>query len=103
MERVETTKANGSKGPRGRIDKDHQEQVLKDPVLREKVQQLVKTKKKLDDDAESYSDDVKAAAEKSGYHASTIRSVVAALASEDFDDKARKVAQLALAFEAVAK
>jgi hypothetical protein len=48
------------------------------------------------------SDMVKAAAEKTGYHASTIRSVIAALASDDFEDKKGKAEQLSLAFEALA-
>lgn len=72
---AKTTKARGRKGA------DKQEAALKDSVPRELSTELVKLKKSADDEAESYSDAVKAAAEKTGYHASTIRSVVAALAS----------------------
>lgn len=93
---AKTTKARGRKGA------DKQEAAREDSVLRELSTELVKLKKSADDEAESYSDAVKAAAEKTGYHASTIRSVVAALASEDFEEKHRKVEQLQLAFEALA-
>jgi hypothetical protein len=100
----DTTKSNGKgkgKSARGRVGKDRQEAALKDTVLRDLSTELVRLKKSADDEAESYSDAVKAAAEKTGYHASTIRSVVAALASDDFEDKKAKVEQLSLAFEAL--
>lgn len=103
MESVQTGTGKGKKmnGARGRIGKDKQESALKDLVLRELSQGLVKQKKSADEEAEHYSDMVKAAAEKTGYHASTIRSVIAALASDDFEDKKSKVEQLGLAFEAL--
>ena len=96
-------KAKGKKGkaPRGRIGKDKQEAALKDSALRQLSPELVKLKKSADEEAESYSDAVKAAAEKTGYHASTIRSVIAALAGDDFEDKQAKAEQLTLAFEAL--
>lgn len=100
-----TKVGNGGKtgrGAKGRKDAQKQEMALKDTVLRELSTELVRQKKAADDEAEAYSDMVKAAAEKTGYHAATIRSVVAALASDDFEDKKSKVEQLSLAFEALA-
>lgn len=96
------SKAKGKGAPRGRIGKDKQEAALKDSELRKLSTELVKLKKSSDEEAEMYSDAVKAAAEKTGYHASTIRSVIAALAGDDFDDKQAKAEQLTLAFEALA-
>lgn len=100
MEQTEERKSNGK--ARGRVSKDHQEAALNDSVLRDLSQELVRLKKSADDEAELYSDAVKAAAEKTGYNASTIRSVIAALASDDFEDKKSKVEQLSLAFDALA-
>ena len=90
-----------AKGARGRKGKDRQEAALKDSELRELSQELVLLKKSADDAANDYGDAIKAAAEKTGYHASTIRSVVAALAGDDFEGKKAKVEQLSLAFEAL--
>jgi hypothetical protein len=96
-------KARGAaKKATGRKDASKQEAALQDSVLRELAPELQKQKKLADDEAEHYSDMVKAAAEKTGYHASTIRSVIAALASDDFEDKKGKAEQLSLAFEALA-
>ena len=101
---METHAGTNGKGKRtrARIGKDKQESALQDSKLRELSTELVRQKKAADDEAESYSDMVKAAAEKTGYHASTIRSVIAALASDEFEDKKQKVEQLSLAFEALA-
>jgi hypothetical protein len=97
---------NGAAPPKGkakgRKGADKQEAALKDTVLRDLSQELVRLKKSADGEAEAYGDAVKAAAEKTGYNASTIRSVIAALASDDFEDKKGKVEQLALAFDALA-
>lgn len=91
-----------SKAKRGRIGKDKQEAALNNTVLRELSQELVLLKKSADDTAQDYSDAIKAAAEKTGYHASTIRSVITAISGDDFEGKKDKVEQLQLAFEALA-
>jgi hypothetical protein len=91
-----------AKGAKGRKGKDHQEAALNNSELRELSQELVLLKKSADDAATDYGDAVKAAAEKTGYHASTIRSVIAALAGDDFDGRKGKAEQLSLAFEALA-
>ena len=76
---IEKASKKGKGGARGRIGKDKQEAALKNTELRELSQELVLLKKSADDAATDYSDAIKAAAEKTGYHASTIRSVIAAL------------------------
>lgn len=98
---IDKASKKGKGGARGRIGKDKQEAALKNTELRELSQELVLLKKSADDAATDYSDAIKAAAEKTGYHASTIRSVIAALAGDDFEDKKGKVEQLQLAFEAL--
>lgn len=100
MEQVGTSTGT-AKGARGRKGKDRQEAALKDSTLRELSKELVRLKKSADEEAEVYGDAVKAAAEKTGYHASTIRSVVAALASDDFEGRKDRVSQLSLAFDAM--
>jgi hypothetical protein len=92
---------NKAKGPKGRKGKDRQEAALNNSELRELSHELILLKKSADGEAEAYSDAVKAAAEKTGYHASTIRSVIAALAGDDFEDKKGKAEQLSLAFGAL--
>lgn len=91
-----------AKGPKGRKGKDRQEAALNNSELRDLSQELILLKKSADDAANDYGDAIKAAAEKTGYHASTIRSVIAALAGDDFEDKKGKAEQLSLAFEALA-
>ena len=100
---AEATRAiSKAKGPRGRKGADKQEAALDNTQLRELSQELVLLKKSADDAAQDYGDAIKAAAEKTGYHASTIRSAIAALAGDNFEDKKSKVEQLSLAFEALA-
>jgi hypothetical protein len=94
--------ANGKgKGARGRIDKDKQEQVLEHPVIKKKIGELVKLKKAADDASQEFNDAIKAAAEASGFLASTVRSFATARAGENFEDAKRKCEQLSILFEEV--
>jgi len=99
---METTAGtNGSKSPRGRKDADKQEQVIKTKIIKDGIDKLVALKKAADDAATDFNDAVKAAAEKSGLLATTVKKFVVARAGENFEEAQRKVEQLALVFEEV--
>ncbi len=101
MERIDTSKGNGSgtKAPRGRKDASGQEAVIKTKELKTRIDELVKLKKAADEAAVEFNDAVKAAAEKSGLLASVVRKVVTASAGENYEEEKRKAEQLSLAFE----
>ncbi len=102
MEASETTKVNGkAKSARGRKDADKQEAVIKTKIVKDRVEELVNLKRAADEAGVQFNDAIKAAAEKSGLLAATVRKFVVARAGENFEEEARKVEQLSLIFEEI--
>lgn len=85
--------------PRGRKDAEKQEAVLRADVLKEKARELVKLHQAMKDASTAFGDAVKVAAEKSGFMASVVRSLVAARNCDDFAGRKNKAEQLVMAFE----
>lgn len=106
MERVGELTGNGKdkdKRAAGRKDKGNQPAVMDVTKLRDSLTKLKNLKVAADDAASDYGDAVTKAAEKCGVLASVVRKVVSAYAGDDFEEEKRKVEQLALVFEEVAK
>lgn len=93
------TSKRRSKKVVGRQDSQGQEAVIENDVIEERIDELITLKKSAEEASTSYSDAVKATAEKSGYNAATVRKYVEAKAGDDFDGAKKKVAQLALIFD----
>lgn len=102
MEQVGGDQLKDAKPPKGagRID-GGQEAVMKAKPIKDVIDDLVKQYTKARDAAQELSDDIKAAAEKGGVSAKALRSLVAARASENFEERKREVEQLQFLFEKV--
>jgi hypothetical protein len=83
----------------GRKDADKQEQIIETGEIRVRASHLLELHERAKSASADYSEAIKAAAEASGLNASTVRSYIAAVASEQFRDRARKAQQLALVFD----
>ena len=84
----------------GRKD-DGTEAVLKIESLNTRIKHLVNLHIKATETSKDLSDEIKKVAEESGMLAVTVRKIIAAKASDDFDEAKRKAQQLALVFEEV--
>jgi hypothetical protein len=87
--------------PRGRIDHDQQDAVIKLEPVREKVEHLEMLYGVAVAAKDHFADAVKTVAEESGLLAAVVRKFVVARASEKFDEKKRQCEQLSLVFEEV--
>lgn len=76
-----------------------QEAVVKAEILDAKLKELVHLHNKKTAAADAFNDAVKITAEKAGLLASVVAKVVAASATDKFEDEKKKAQQLALAFE----
>jgi hypothetical protein len=92
---------NGKRKPRGRIDSDQQDAVIKLDPVREKVEYLEQLYGDSCAAAEEFAEAVKSVAEQSGLLAAVVRKFVVARASEKFDEKKRQCEQLSLLFDDV--
>ena len=86
------------KAVKGRKDQG-QEAVIKPDVLDAKLKELVHLHNKKTEASDAFNDAVKRVAEKSGLLASVVAKVVAASATDKFEDEKKKAQQLSLAFE----
>ncbi|MDP2622094.1 MAG: hypothetical protein Q8P46_18280 [Hyphomicrobiales bacterium] len=106
MESVQTGtgKMNGKdKKAAGRKDKRNQPAVIEVAKLREDLTKLKRLKTALDEASEDFNGAVTKSAEKSGLLSSVVRKVVNAYTGENFEEEHRKVEQMSLAFEEIAK
>lgn len=94
-----TELAKRRKSGLGRKDKDKQEAVIKLDKVKDKIDYLVGLHKAATDANAALGEGIKAAAEKSGLLAKTVRRYVVAIAGDDFEDVQREVQQLALLFD----
>ena len=83
----------------GRKDAEKQEQTIQTSEIRTRASHLLELHERAKIASADYSEAIKAAAEASGLNASTVRSYIAAVSSEQFRDRARKAQQLALVFD----
>jgi hypothetical protein len=93
---------NGKAKVRGRKEKtgDHQEAIIKlDALSAAVLGTLVADYKHACEAGDTFSDGIKAQAEKAGIQSSVLRKFVVASAGENFDDKKRDAMQLSLLFE----
>lgn len=86
---------------RGRKDSTWQTQVVKMKVVVDRIADLVSLHVKATAAKDKLADAIKAVAESAGLNASSVSKFVAARASDNFEERAEKVAQLALVFEEV--
>lgn len=86
---------------KARKDASGQEATIKLDAIRERIDHLVLSYRHASDAAETFSEDVKAVAEKAGINAAAVKKFVVARAGEHFEDKKRDVMQMALVFEHV--
>ena len=86
----------------GRHDKHGQESVIEIGKLRERMENLLALYEVKTGASQAYSESVKAAAEASGLHSSTVRAYIAARANDQIDEKCGAAMQLALVFEEMA-
>ena len=87
-----------AKAVKGRKDQG-QEAVIEPDVLNAKLKELVHLHNKKTEASDAFNDAVKRVAEKSGLLASVVAKVVAASATDKFEDEKKKAQQLSLAFE----
>lgn len=96
--REEAKRARKPKNPRGR--KAAKEEVkLRADVLKERARELVRLHQNANDASAIYAEAVKTCAEKSGFKAAVIRTLVAARNSDDFEGRKNRAEQTVLAFE----
>lgn len=88
--------------PAGRKDGEKEELTLRPDVLKDRARELVKLHQNAKDASAVYAEAVKTCAEKSGFKASVIRTLVAARNSDDFEGRKNKAEQTVLAFEEAA-
>lgn len=101
-ERALSDAAESSKrGARGRQDRSGQEKVIDMSKLDERMAHLIKLHNGARASNKDLSDAVKAVAEKCGLLASVVRKLVVAKAGDNFDEKKKEAAQLALAFDEI--
>ena len=94
---------NPRKGkPRGRIEKDAQDAVIKLKVVKDKIAHLIELHQASRVSSEDFSAAVNHVAEEAGLLASVVRRYVVAKAGEKFAEKKRECEQLSLLFEEVA-
>lgn len=91
----------GKRGREGRIGRDQQEAVLNAGPVKAKSDELIALYKAAELSADALNAGIKAVAEESGFNASTIKTVIAAIANDRVTKKQREVTQLALLFEEV--
>lgn len=96
-------KKDKTKGAAGRKDASKQPAVMDVTQLREELPGLKKLLVAQEDAAEDYKNRVTKVAEKTGMLAAVVNKVVKAWSGDDFEEERRKVEQLSLAFEEVAK
>ena len=94
--RTEVTKAPKA---RGRKDSQGQSEVIRSDVVKDRLDELVRLYNVATESTDALSEAVNAAAEASGFNAAAVRAVVRAKATDTWQDKAQKAAQLALAFD----
>jgi hypothetical protein len=87
------------KKPVGRTEPDGQEAVINVTAVKDAVDDLVVLYRLSEEATAKLNDGIKATAEKSGLLAATVRKFIVAKASDDFEERRRKVEQLALVFE----
>lgn len=87
--------------PRGRIDKDKQDAVIKLKVVRDKVDHLMELHQASRIASEDFSAAINHVAEEAGLLASVVRRFVVAKAGEKYSEKKRECEQLSLLFEDV--
>jgi alkylhydroperoxidase family enzyme len=103
--REEAARAREARKPRaanGRQDAEKEEITLRPDVLKERARELVSLHMTAKNASAVYAEAVKRCAEKSGFKASVIRTLVAARNSDDFDGRKNKAEQTVLAFEEAA-
>jgi hypothetical protein len=93
-----TPRGRRGKGP-GRQTKDKQEAVMNLDPVKSRINELVKLHHANEEAAKDLSEAIKACAEKSGLLATVVKRYVTACAGENYEEKAREVAQLAFVFE----
>lgn len=96
---VELVEPRSRESGLGRKDAEKQEQTIELEELGRRMDHLLDLHETHKQASADYSEAIKATAEASGLLASTVRSYVAARASESFADRARKAQQLALVFD----
>jgi hypothetical protein len=89
--------------PRGRADKDGQEQVINLKPLREAVKDLGVLKAKLEEHREKLNAAIKKVAEQSGLNSPAVRRLVNARHSDNFDEVKRSIDQAQLVFDELGK
>lgn len=85
--------------PRGRVDSDQQEAIVKLEPVKERLEELEHLYSEALEAKESFSDAIKATAEESGLLAKVLRKFVVARVREQLDEKERECEQLTFLFE----
>lgn len=90
-------------GATGRLDRSGQEKVIDETALTSNMEDMLALYGKMQQASIAFREKVKGVAERSGYLATTVRSVVVAHSKGDevVADRTRAAKQLALAFEAL--
>jgi len=99
--RARAPKAPEAKGAQGRKDEDHQEQPIKLGMLKDRVQELLKLGRRVENAKVDYAEAVKTAAQAAGLQTSVVRRFIAARLGEKWENKVRDARQLALVFDEV--
>jgi hypothetical protein len=89
------------KPPRGRIDPDSQEAVVKLDIVQERLEELQRLYIASCQAADDFSQAIKSSAEESGLLAKVLRRFVVALADDKVEEKKRECEQLSFLFEEV--
>ncbi len=82
-----------AKGARGRKDADKQEAATKPQEIEKRIDHLVKGYIAAKDAAEQSSDDIKAAAEASGYNVKNVRVLIVARVNDTMQERRRDAEQ----------
>jgi hypothetical protein len=100
--REEAKRARKPRRVAGRKDSEKEEITLRADVLKERARELVRLHMDVKNASAVYAEAVKTCAEKSGFKAAVIRTLVAARNSDDFDGRKQKAKQTVLAFDEAA-
>jgi DNA repair exonuclease SbcCD ATPase subunit len=98
---TEAASAGKGAGKSGRTGRDGQEAVLRPTEVADKIDHLEKLYIKAQESSKDLNDAIKKVAEKSGYLASNIRTLVAARVKDKFVDKKRDAEQQLSLFDEV--
>jgi len=92
---------NIGKRPRGRLDSDQQEAVIKLEPVRDRIETLVQLYNDSQVAAQEFGEAVKEVAEEAGLLAKSVRKFVVAVACEKVEEQKRQCEQLSLLFDEI--